>query len=35
MLRHLKTQFTAGWIFKLPIALLGAALAIFPGRAIV
>jgi hypothetical protein len=27
MLRHLKVQFTAGWIFKVPIAVLGAALA--------
>jgi hypothetical protein len=33
MLRHLRVQFTAGWIFKLPIAVLGAALASILGGA--
>jgi len=27
MLKHIKIQFTAGWIFKVPIAVLGAALS--------
>lgn len=33
MLHHIKKQFTVGWIFKLPIALLGAALAVAFGAA--
>ncbi|MBN1259992.1 MAG: hypothetical protein JXB35_04850 [Anaerolineae bacterium] len=28
MLRHIRLQFTLGWVFKLPIALLGAAVAV-------
>lgn len=31
MLRHIKTQFTKGWIFKVPIALAAAALATLAG----
>lgn len=31
MLRHIKMQFTAGWLFKLPIALLSAAFSIVLG----
>lgn len=31
MLRHIKKQLTAGWIFKLPIAVLGAACSIALG----
>ena len=31
MLRHIKLQFTAGWLFKVPIALLAAAFSIALG----
>lgn len=33
MLRHIKLQFTAGWIFKIPRAIVGAVLSTMLGAA--
>jgi hypothetical protein len=32
MMRHIKLQLTAGWLFKVPIAFLGAAFSVVLGR---